>query len=704
VVGRRIARAEEEVTVIDRRGFLGFCTGAGLSVVMPAAGWAEVEEAIPDVFPALPQPRKLLAVPMAPDLPLDERLLVTTLQGLVNRTRPRMYVVQDKIDAHWLEYYNDRYGITHDTMESLDRAIADFAPTTEGYIVYDDAMLDSANVATSMSGVWNVLPVSERLAPRMRDLGLKEYDNFVGRWKNRYEAYRWALEHVFPHCSPNLLGAVCVDLPHWPSDSNFHYDYLAAQRMFTFDLSARVRDREDVALFHEICERTTGPGCIMGWRCTRCPEHEFVALAARHNLGVLCCLSTRNLTVHASIPNADKPYRQKHRGPSEVRKVENKTYISFINTDGDATWSMLQGHSGRVLDPEYGTLPYTWGILPYAWDLMPGVLQFIYEKKTKNDYFVAASAGALYTYPHLLPDPRAYLRLTRHYMDKTGLNIPYFTNWDDDHWWQEVELPSFVELAREAMPDTLGFVRGMGESAFERDFLDGGAPYIYCGEGIHRDSDVYQTLKDFIDANSIRPLFICCINNHSVKLDEYTKAMKKLSSDVELVNLDELMSMIQVAHTNGQVTGEDLYPEKTELKKLLQIEARAAWPSVRDGILDRAERARLSEQEFVRQKDDPVVSLILERSSTPPADIVAFDAVYDAMALTKAALNLKGIYVNEKAKGARDFLDVFGDLPDAGLIRELWELWLHWHETPMPYEKGAGYAIRTGELAKSIAL
>jgi hypothetical protein len=180
--------------------------------------------------------------------------------------------------------------------------------------------------------------------------------------------------------------------------------------------------------------------------------------------------------------------------------------------------------------------------------------------------------------------------------------------------------------------------------------------------------------------------------------------MKKLSSDVELVNLDELMSMIQVAHTNGQVTGEDLYPEKTELKKLLQIEARAAWPSVRDGILDRAERARLSEQEFVRQKDDPVVSLILERSSTPPADIVAFDAVYDAMALTKAALNLKGIYVNEKAKGARDFLDVFGDLPDAGLIRELWELWLHWHETPMPYEKGAGYAIRTGELAKSIAL
>jgi hypothetical protein len=56
---------------------------------------------------------------------------------------------------------------------------------------------------------------------------MQEFDNFVGRWNTRYDAYRWALEHVFPHCSQNLLGAVCVDLPHWPSDSNFHYDYHA---------------------------------------------------------------------------------------------------------------------------------------------------------------------------------------------------------------------------------------------------------------------------------------------------------------------------------------------------------------------------------------------------------------------------------------------------------------------------------------------
>ncbi|MCL4692698.1 MAG: hypothetical protein KJ060_09340, partial [Candidatus Hydrogenedentes bacterium] len=217
-----------------------------------------------------------------------------------------------------------------------------------------------------------------------------------------------------------------------------------------------------------------------------------------------------------------------------------------------------------------------------------------------------------------------------------------------------------------------------------------------------RDSDVYQTLKDFIDANPIRPLFICCINNHTVKLDQYTNAISRLASEVELVNLDELMSMIRAARSNGQIPPDDLYSDKSALAKLLQSEAQSGWESLCNGILQRAGRALLTEPEFVAQNDDPVVALILERSSTPPADIVAFDAVYDAMFLTRAALNLRGIYVNEKAKGVRDFLDTFGEVPDAGLIRELWELWLHWHETPMTYERACGYAVRLGYLIRAI--
>ena len=78
---------------------------------------------------------------------------------------------------------------------------------------------------------------------------------------------------------------------------------------------------------------------------------------------------------------------------------------------------------------------------------------------------------------------------------------------------------------------------------------------------------------------------------------------------------------------------------------------------------------------------------------------MAFDAIYDSMFLTRAALNLKGIYVNEKAKGVRDFMDTFTDIKDVGVVRELWQRWLHWYQTPVSYYKACEYASRVGELA-----
>ena len=689
-------------TFMNRRTFLQFCSAAGLALAHPksAHGQAGSTYVPPEIFPDLPRVRRLVTVPLSGGLSLDERLLATSLQGLVNRTEPSVYLISDENDRHWADYYRDHYGLAVEPLDGFDSLLTSYAKSATGYVVYDEAMLDSMNVATVLCALDGVLPITARLKPRLDALGLKEVEDLTGRWDNRYDAYRWALKELFPRCNQQLLGAVCTDRPHWPSVSNWQQDYIVAQKMFTFDLSARVRDREDFALFNEICAATTGPGCIMGWRCTRCPEHEYVALNARHDLSVLCALETRNLTIHAAIPRPEQPYTQVRKKPASP--IEDKVYLAFLNTDGDATWSMLQGHSRRLFDPEYGSLKYSWAILPSAWDLMPGVLRFLYEKKTDNDYFIAPSAGATYTYPHMLPDPRAYLRLSKHYMDQAGLDMVYFTNWDDDFWWQEVELPSFVDLAREEFPNAPGFIRGMGESAFEKDFIAGGAPYLYCGEGIHRDSDVYQTLADFVDANPIRPLFICCINNHTVPLERYTSALARFEFDYELLHLDELMHLIRSAHRQGRIPGDDLYPDKTWLRALLRREAEAAWPGTRDTILAHAERAQLSEADFRRQEDDPEIVLFLARSSTPPADIVAFDAAYDAMFLTRAALNLQGVYVNEKAKGVRDFMEAFADVEDTGLIRELWQLWLHWQQTPMSYSRACGYAVRLGTLANRI--
>jgi hypothetical protein len=124
-------------------------------------------------------------------------------------------------------------------------------------------------------------------------------------------------------------------------------------------------------------------------------------------------------------------------------------------------------------------------------------------------------------------------------MQNTGLRAVHMTNWDDEHWWQEVDLPGFVKLLREELPDCLGYVRGLGESAFERHYIGGGPPYIFCGEGIHRDSDVYSTITDFVNANRNRPLFIFSLVNFNVSLKRMKEAIDRFPKDqYRLVRLD----------------------------------------------------------------------------------------------------------------------------------------------------------------------
>jgi len=46
----------------------------------------------------------------------------------------------------------------------------------------------------------------------------------------------------------------------------------------------------------------------------------------------------------------------------------------------------------------------------------------------------------------------------------------------------------------------------------------------------------------------------------------------------------------------------------------------------------------------------------------------------------KAALNRKGLYVNDKERSIADFIDQYGHLPQAHVVRDIYALWEHWDE------------------------
>jgi hypothetical protein len=300
-------------------------------------------------------------------------------------------------------------------------------------------------------------------------------------------------------------------------------------------------------------------------------------------------------------------------------------------------------------------------------------------------------------------DPAAYLRLSRRYMKKTGLRAAYMINWIDDQWWQEMDLPEFTTLLRRELPDCIGFLRGQGESAFERQYIGDGAPYVFCGEGLHRDSDVYSTFADFIQANPARPLFIYCLTNHTVSLGRIKAGLDRLpGNEVRLLRLDEFLLLADKAHRQGFIASDDFYPDRSGLRKLLVREARGQWPGARDRIRANAELARLSITEFRARTHEPDVEIILRRSATPPADVFAHHAVWDSMLLAKLALNMRGIYVNHKGKAVDDFVREYGTAAEAAVIRELWTLWLNWTTTRPTYDEACAFARRLELLANAL--
>lgn len=691
------------MNTFDRRTFLRYCSASGVSLLhnpqlARAFSSSQEEYQPPPIFPELPTPKSLVAAPLGDNMTWHERTFFTCFQGLVNRREPRIYLIDSSHDRDWLEYYKTKFGIQYEIIGNPYKLIQRFAHELSGYVVYDEEMLDSANVATVLGSLKNAVPVSQQLAVRLKQSGLEEIDNLRGRWGDRLDAYEWAAATLFPDCNERLIALLCVDVPHWPSNSFCLRDYLMAHKIFTFDLSSSLRDRKDFDLLHRICSKVLSPGGILGWHCARDNEHEFVAVASSYGLFVICSTSTTNLSVHTAIPRPDKPFVQAHRKPADV-KLENKVYISFMMTDGDSTSSMLAYVTGSFSDKLRGTFPYTWGILPSAYDFMPGVAQFYYENLTENDYLVAAPTGAAYTYPHFHPDARDFLRLSRYYMDEMGLRVVHMTNWDDEHWWQEVELPRFVPLLRQELPDCIGYVRGMGESAFERHYIGGGPPYIFCGEGIHRDSDVYSTITDFVNANTNRPLFIFSLVNFSVSMKRMKDAIDKFPKDeYELVRLDELLLLIDKAFAQGLVPEDDLYPEKAEIRKLIAMEARQAWTGTCESILSHSARAKLKPEDVVAQLRDTA----FKRSDTDPADLLAFDAVWDSMKLVKLALNMRGVYVNNKGKAVADFMEAFGDLKDARVVEELWSAWLQWRKRRVSYDSACDLAHRLGLLTTAL--
>jgi len=683
---------------MKRRNFNKIVLASTGALIMGTDIQCQIGKNVSPRFPKGTRPEKLSVLEISEDMDWHLKNFLTCFQGLVNRKQTRLYLIHSKQDKFWLNYYKDQFDIDFEVVDNIERIIVTYADEISGYVVYDPNMPHSMNIATTLGAIKNGVPVSNKLEEYAIGLGLKKIDDLSGRWENLYQAYDWALENLFPQSNQQIMAQLCVHHPHWPTSTFVNRDYVIAHNILSVDLSSSERDKGDYNLLRKFYEAYPEETVVMGWHCVRDKEHEAIALSSEYGHYGMCTLRTSNLTVHTSLQLKENvSYKQRSVNKHKLT-VEDKVYIAYMATDGDAAWFVQNLINTDWANPMHGEFKYNWGFLPMAYDLLPGMVKYYLENMKSNDYFVAGPSGATYTYPHLHPNPKKFMKLSQYYMNRCGLKTVHMTNWNDRDWWQEVDLPKYHNFLRENLTECVGYVRGMGESAFEKHFMNGGKPYIFCGEGIHKGNDIYQTMKDFIDACPNRPLFIYNLVNHSIPMDQIKTAMDRFPEDsVELVHLDELLLLIEKAYDEGKITNE-LYPEKKGLRNILAKEARQSWLMFYNDLKDFQAIYNSGESAFINNMRNMPIGL----EEIDPGEFLAFASIWDAMKLVKISLESKGIWVNHKSTATKKFITEYSHLRDFELIKELQDAWDNWHSLDFIFKDAKQRANRLFNLAEQL--
>jgi len=410
----------------------------------------------------------------------DEAMAATTLQGIINRKTPRLYLFsrRDGRPQGWLKTLSQpgRWlrGKKFKALPDLGALVKLAGNGVRGAVIWDPAVPASVNVATTIAGVEDAVVVSPEMADRhlglwnlrvLKDLRGQFTGAETGSQKN--DAYRWAVRDYLSRgrCSAHFF---CLYEDAYSTRSNGDVGYVVTRdwavrnRAFVFDLSPwgdevpgddpSQRLGTDLETYRLILaemlrssagkQMTELTGFFAFAKYSQVPGHrsahepvptewETVWLISPYN----CYQNTvasdcYNQSLHSQAPR--KPLVQ--RRPSAQPNLSSTAYVAILMADYDSAtplYSFLPEHWG---DPSRGKLPLAWGINPNLIETYPDIITYLNETATLNDYFTADASAAGYMNPNRVRPE--YLPLfvehNKRFFGETGMTIaPMVLDWDE---------------------------------------------------------------------------------------------------------------------------------------------------------------------------------------------------------------------------------------------------------------------------------
>lgn len=346
----------------------------------------------------------------------NQWITVGTLQGLLAKTKPRIFRVTNSANQNWLDDLRDNYGVKVllDYDQSFMSLIARFKSEIPGYVICNSND-NSLNVAISLCGVENAIAVtSENVSlldyykiPKLADVRGKDEYWFFDNYKDKI----------------NKRNLVFNDY----SKMNNLSDMAVFGGMMTFwNTSFTDNTTKIFSSFKD-----NGGAVLYGWGFD---EYQLVKQVSPYNLMVNCSDYANNLS---TLCNFYTEVKQKEP-VIDSNPPQSAHTVCFLMSDGDNVQWIL---NSMAADPKWygssnrGKTNIGWTIAPAVTELAPTTIKYLYDHAvvgaSGNDNFVASPSGLGYVFPDALGNEAKFASMTNDYMKRADLRIVNIIGNDD---------------------------------------------------------------------------------------------------------------------------------------------------------------------------------------------------------------------------------------------------------------------------------
>lgn len=499
-------------------------------------------------LPVFASPADILDAVCTKEMSPDEKLLFTCLQGLVNRRKPRLFLVPERNEEGpyaWPELLGLKLN-EYDVSDKWE-IVKKYADAYRGIVLYStEKSAHYVNLATTIAGLDALLPVSAELYETVKsvlpELEVKE-DLTALPYDNAVELYKYGYKTYWNRCTHRLIVSA--------SPRNRHYNRDLAVACGCFVLWTENRQRAERAVYCKfLADMEPGNALATGWYTE---ERSGIGAAAEYGLSTVPSDFFENATVYAGMNHAI-------RTPEipKLPELENKIYIAIYLSDGDNVQYNQHAMLNLWRNPDRGTCPINWTISPALADFAPGMLNYYYNTASSDDCFVSGPSGLGYS---LLIDRHnkrwnltdrtrctAYAQLTERYLNKTGIHS--ITVWDE---MDEMHTEVYADVCRNLYGATM-VEWYMGPKRLETMTV-GNTAFIPNNPGYTPEIEaIYKVFRKKIDAwDKNSPLFLSAQgvswNMTPANIRELAKKLDETAPGcVEIVRADHFFCLYNQAN------------------------------------------------------------------------------------------------------------------------------------------------------------